>query len=228
MLELFTKTDSYGRVNHKMKKQTLPLEGNPYKKDSKNWIFLEICNLDYSNGYSELVPADVLEEHGLKTTNGGDWCRTDGTLGKYFNIERVKEKGRIVGVQLMGYKKNNFSNKIDNKIRESYAEENCRVLAVGGKFIEIDHKDGRKDDFGMPEQQSLDDFQPLHRNANIAKRQHCKKCKETNIRFDAKLLGYSVSQWIGNERYNGSCIGCFWYDPVEFNTKISQDYVKTR
>jgi hypothetical protein len=204
------------------------LESNPYKENSKTWKFLEICQIDYKTGYSKLILVDVLDEHGLKTTNGGDWCRTDGTLGRYFNINRVKEKGRISGVQLMGYKKNSFSNKINNEIREFYQKLNCRILAVGGKFIEIDHKDGRKDHFEMPEEQTIDDFQPLHRNANIAKRQHCKVCKNTNIRFDAKTLGYSVSQWIGNIEYNGSCVGCFWYDPAEFNAKISQNYIKER
>ena len=199
-----------------------------YKKDSKNWIFLEICELDYTNGFSKLVPVETLDEYGLKTTNGGDWCRDDGTLGKYFNIDRVKDKGRIVGVQLLGYKKNSFSNKIKNDIRDFYSKLYCRVLAIGGSFIEIDHKDGRKDEFEMPENQSLDDFQPLHRNVNLAKREHCKKCKETNVRFNAKLLGYSVSQWIGTENYKGSCVGCFWYDPAEFNAKVSANYNKDR
>ena len=210
------------------KKREFPLDKNPYKKDSKNWIFLEICELDYSNGFSKLVPVETLDKYGLKTTNGGDWCRDDGTLGKYFNIDRIKDKGRIVGVQLLGYKKNSFSNKIKNDIRDFYSKLYCRVLAIGGSFIEIDHKDGRKDEFEMPEKQSFDDFQPLHRNVNLAKREHCKKCKETNIRFDAKLLGYSVSQWIGTENYKGSCIGCFWYDPSEFNSKVSENYIKDR
>lgn len=204
------------------------LDANPYKKGSKVWQYLEICNLDYENGYSVLVPVDVLDEYNLKTINGGDWCRSDGALGKYFNINRVKEKGRIIGVQLMGYKKNTFSSKINNEVRNHYKNLDCRVLAVGGNFIEIDHKDGRKDDFGMPNEQTINDFQPLHKNANTAKRQHCKLCKDTNIRFDALRLGYAVSQWIGNKEYNGSCVGCFWYDPAEFNARISENYKKDR
>ena len=204
------------------------LDSNPFQENSKNWVFMEICEIDYATGYSKLVSVGTLANNGLKTTNGGDWCRSDGTLGKYFNINRVKEKGRIVGVQLMGYKKNNFSNKINNEIRDFYKNSNCRILAVGGKFIEIDHKDGRKDHFEMPNEQMPDDFQPMHRNANIAKRQHCKVCKENNTRFDAKNLGYSVSQWIGNNEYNGSCVGCFWYDPLEFNAKVSENYIKSR
>ena len=119
------------------------------------------------------------------------------------------------------------SNKISYDIKKHYESYNCVVLGVGSD-IQIDHKDGRKDDFGMPETQSINDFQPMHRNANTAKRQHCKVCKETNIRFDAKILGYKVSQWIGLKEYTGNCIGCYWFDPLEFNKRVSSSYIKER
>jgi hypothetical protein len=226
-LEFSLKTNNNGRFKSKVMANDNILKSNPYKKGSKPYRFLEICNLDYSNGFSSLVGLEELEQAGLSTSNGGDWCRSDGTLGKYFNIDRIKEKGKIVGVQLLGYKKNSFSGKINKEIRDFYKDADCRVLAVGSN-IEIDHKDGRKDEYGMPDNQKPEDFQPLHKNANTAKRQHCKECKETNIRFDAKRLGYSVSQWIGTPQYNGSCVGCFWYDIAEFNANISKDYIKER
>jgi len=204
------------------------LTENPYREGSKAWQYLDICDIDYETGYSKLIPIEILEQYGLKTTNGGDWCRSDGPLGKYFNVDRIKSKGKISGVQLLGYKKNSFSNNISIDVRNHYKDDNCRVLAVGGKYIEIDHKDGRKDEFGLPENQSHSDFQPLHRNANIAKRQHCKVCNSTNIRFDARRLGYVVPQWIGKEEYTGSCLGCYWYDPAEFNLKVSESYIKIR
>lgn len=204
------------------------LSSNPYKKESQAWQYIEICELDYKTGFSKIIGENILEQYGLRTTNGGSWCRDDGALGRYFNIERIKKGGRIVGVQLHGYKKNTFSNNIKKEIRDVYSKLYCKVLAIGGSFIEIDHKDGRKDDFGMPDQQNMNDFQPLHRNVNIAKREHCKQCKETNIRFDGKRLGYSVSQWAGGQKYLGSCIGCFWYDPAEFNTTVSEHYKKER
>jgi hypothetical protein len=204
------------------------LTGNPFKKNSKAWIFCELADIDYETGFSNFVPLEVLDNHGLKTINGGDWCRSDGSLGRYFNINRKKERGRIVGVELLGYKKNHFSNKINKKIKSFYAQKDCKVLAVTGSYIECDHKDGRKDNFELPENQKLTDFQSLHKSANIAKRQHCKECKESGIRFDAKRLGYSVSQWIGPENYTGTCIGCFWYDPQKFNEEISHSYVKER
>jgi len=72
------------------------------------------------------------------------------------------------------------------------------------------------------------DCQPFHTVVNKAKRQHCKQCKETGIRYDATQLGYSVSQYIGPDEYKGSCIGCYWYDPNEFNKQISKDYNKKK
>ena len=92
--------------------------------------------------------------------------------------------------------------------------------------IQVDHKDGRYTDPRVMNQQSqaLSDFQALSRAANSAKRGHCRDCKETGVRFDARILGYSHSQWIGEPEYNGTCVGCFWYDPFEFNARVSRDF----
>jgi len=40
--------------------------------------------------------------------------------------------------------------------------------------------------------QTLEDFQPLSKAANDAKRQFCKECRRTRKRFDAKLLEYPM------------------------------------
>lgn len=195
---------------------------------SKARLFIDICELDLETGYSKIIPAPTLEKHGLKTTNGGDWCRSDGPLGKYFNIYREKEKGRIFSIQLQGYKKNDFSRKISGEVRAEILKKKCVVLSTGGKYIEVDHKDGRKDDYHMPENQKISDFQAMHRSANLAKRQHCKSCKNTGARFDATSLGYSVPQWIGPVNYQGSCLGCYWHDPYVFNQKVSDCFHKDR
>lgn len=202
------------------------LKSNPFKKGSKAWVYCEICNLDYTNGHSEIVGLDKLTKHNLKTVNGGDWCRSDGGLGRYFNINRIIEKGRIVGVQLVGYKKNQFDNTIKKEIRDYYAKLPCKVLNITGKSIEADHKDGMKDNYG--DDQKLEDFQPLHKTCNDAKRQHCKECKASGMRFDARRLGYNVPQWVGTKEYKGTCIGCFWYDPAEFNAQVSAKFKKTK
>jgi len=207
---------------------TEKLQGNPFKEGTKASLFFSLCNVDLNTGYSDIVGMSVLEPAGLKTDNGGSWCRSDGPLGTYFNVNRVKRGGKIVSVQLTGYKQNNFSSSIDAEITNRYKNDPCRVLYVTGKYIEIDHKDGRKHDFKLHDNQTLDDFQPLHKSANVAKRQHCRVCADTGMRFNAMSLGYSTSHFIGPEKYNGSCIGCYWHDPFEFNKIISSTFVKTR
>lgn len=73
--------------------------------------------------------------------------------------------------------------------------------------------------------QHLSDFQPLSKAANDAKRQFCKECKQTGIRYDAKQLGYPMSYYKGSARHNGeenACVGCFWYDPLEFRKHLTE------
>ena len=117
----------------------MDINSNPFLPSSKAYKFIENCNIDYNSGFSDIISYDVLLQLGLQTTNGGDWCRSDGPLGKIFNIHRKKEKGKIVSVQLVGYNKNKFNNIIDNTIKDYYKNNNCSLLAIKGKNIEIDY-----------------------------------------------------------------------------------------
>ena len=200
---------------------------NPFRKGSQGYTFFELAKVD-EFGFSTVVPIEELEAVGLGLGNGGGWCRSDGPLGNKFNINRGKMQGKISSVQLIGFKQNTFTNKIDKDIYDEYKDSRCRILSVGGKQIEIDHKDGRKEDYKLHDAQTLDDFQPLHKCCNVAKRRHCSACKETGIRFDARLLGYSYAQTRGPEKYHGSCLGCYWHDPYDFNRIISEKYIKLR
>ena len=75
------------------------------------------------------------------------------------------------------------------------------------------------------ENQKLEDFQPLSSAANKAKRQHCKVCRETKKRFDARVLGFSKRAWAGNGLYEGTCVGCYWHDIKKFNQEISKNFL---
>ena len=94
-------------------------------------------------------------------------------------------------------------------------------------MIECDHKDGMKNDLSVAikESQKLSDFQALSKAANDAKRQHCKNCRTTGERYDAKRLGYKVSFTHGDE-HSKVCVGCYWYDPKKFNEEISSSFEK--
>ena len=91
--------------------------------------------------------------------------------------------------------------------------------------IESDHKNGRYNDERVNNirTQKLDDFQPLLRKINYKKRAECEKCINTGIRFDAKKFGYNKSYSRGDKFHDGTkngCIGCFWYDVLDFRKNL--------
>ena len=184
---------------------------------SKGELFLELAQPD-ERGFSRPVLIDEFtgRYEGLRFGNGASWARDDGGFAKQYNIRRNKQGGRIVSVALQGIKKNPIDKRINPDIAREIRKHKCVILATG--TVEVDHKDGRRDDprLNNPKLQTINDFQPLSKPANNAKRNHCKRCRETNRRFDATLLGFPVSQVRGNGTYNGTCEGCYWYDPLEF------------
>ena len=194
------------------------------KRKSQADLFLELAGTIDEQGFSRrvAVPEFVGKYRVLVFGNGGSWARRDGTLGKKYNVVRRKDgKGNaITAVELQGFNKTPKRRPISRRVREAHKGSKCRVLAVSK--VQIDHKDGRYDDQQVndPSAQKPDDFQPLSEHVNYAKRQHCKECAQTGNRFDAKRLGYQVSQVKGNGEYLGTCIGCYWYDPAAFNSAL--------
>ena len=181
-------------------------------------------------GFSPSITMDELQKyhHSFYTTNGGDWCRSNqGYLGAKYNIERTRKNNRIYSIKADGFNKNTKINQsIRNDIYKSIKAKRCVILDISTN-VEVDHKDGMKDDWRLndKEMQKIEDFQPLSKTANDAKRQHCKKCLETGKRYNAKKLGYSESYTFGNEK-SKTCVGCYWYDPIAFNKEISKNFEK--
>lgn len=201
---------------------------NNYKPNKKGLakIFLEVAKPNERGFSHSILIEDLVKiDKRFATGNGGHWCRSDGMLKEY-NIIREKNGTKIVSVRLDGFNKNAKNRPIKNSIRKAISAMPCSVLAIGSQ-IECDHKDGVYDDknVGDTEKQTISDFQPLSKAANMAKRTHCKQCQETGIRFDAKRLGYTESYIEGSSTTN-NCSGCYWYDPQFFNKTISQDFKK--
>ncbi|MBQ9254815.1 MAG: hypothetical protein IJ180_08605 [Bacteroidales bacterium] len=176
----------------------------------------------------------------LQLGNGGSWCRKSAQ--KYIvEFDKSKTKGNSVdAIRLNGFSENKtFKQSIRKDIKDYYKNKNCVILGVNGTSentkIEIDHKDGRKDDWRVSntQTQKIEDFQPLCKAANDVKRQICKHCKETDKRWDAKnIKGNPYSFYEGDENYTIElgCRGCYQYDPVEYRKscaeKISQEASK--
>lgn len=210
------------------------------KKQTKNELFLELAVPD-NNGISRWVYCSefVGKYKELQLGNGGSWCRASSSLAKKYNIEFDKTQSvgnSIDAIRLNGFnEKQSFNQAIRKDIKDFYKNKKCVMLGVCGTSentkIEIDHKDGRKNDLRVssPQTQRLEDFQPLCKAANDAKRQICKKCKETNLRWSAKnILGNPYDFYEGGEEYTDDlgCIGCYQYDPVAYRISSTKRIAK--
>jgi len=184
---------------------------NPNEQGVSRWV----CKDECIGEYSDLMP-----------TNGNMWYRNSGLGGKKYIWEKKEEGGknywRFNGFQIVQEVR-----PIRSDIRKELMNETpyCAHTNFGNttndKLI-IDHRNGRYNDPRVLDinTQNKEDFQVLSNRTNLAKRSHCGNCILTGIRFDAKKLGYQISVCSGKLEYEGSCIGCYWYGPVEFKSSI--------
>lgn len=201
------------------------------KKQSKKELFLELAQPD-KDGCSRWV--NVTEFVGkysvLVMGNGCDWGRKNSPLRQAYILEMDKSitpGNRVDRVRLKGFNRNDsFSQAIRKDICDEIRKRRCVMLGINGKsentIIEVDHKDERKNDMRVSDMstQQIDDFQPLCKAANDIKRQICKNCTQSDKRWDARNIeGNPYGFYEGDERYNGTCVGCYQYDPVEYRKR---------
>lgn len=196
-------------------------------KETKTAKFLRLAAPD-DNGVSRWVSCNefVGEFADLKFGNGASWARKESTLAGKYKIEfdkTVTSGNSIDRVRLNGFNNGDYSQHIRSDIKREISSRRCVVL--GTSKPEVDHKNGMKNEDRVMrnEEQRLSDFQLLSKAANDAKRQFCKDCMRTGIRYDAKQLGYPMSYYAGVAEHNGeenACVGCFWYDPIEFRKHL--------
>lgn len=196
-------------------------------KMTKTDLFLKLASPD-KNGISRWVNVSEFtgEYTELKFGNGASWARKESTLAKKYIIEfdkSITPGNGIDRIRLNGFNDNDFSQHINAEIKRTIKSR--RFVVLGTSNPEVDHKNGMKNESRVMrnENQRLSDFQPLSKAANDAKRQFCKECRRTGIRFDAKLLGYPMSYYAGGKTHNfeeDACVGCYWYDPLEFKRHL--------
>lgn len=231
------KSDRTVEYLHCLEKNDVPLQGYPPPREAtvfapgtKGALFLELAQPD-ARGVSRWVDRSEFsgEYASLQFENGGSFFRGNSKLAKCYVVEKdcsLTPGSRIDRIRLAGYRESGGAVGIQSiraDIREALRGRRCVVL--GTSKPEIDHKNGWKNDVRVmtPATQRLEDFQPLSKAANDAKRQFCKECRKTGKRFDARRLGYPVGWYAGGEAHVGDtdgCIGCFWYDPIEFRRHL--------
>lgn len=197
-------------------------------------LFIELAQPN-ENGESRWVSTSefIGEYRVLQLGNGGSWCRANSSLAKEYQVEfdkSITPGNSIDRIRLNGFnKQKHFNQNIRKDIKDYYKTQNCVMLGVNGNSentkIEVDHKDGRKDDYRISHSQNqrFSDFQPLSKAANDIKRQICKRCKATNRRWSAKnIKGNPYDFYDGDEIYSEKlgCIGCYQYDPVEYRKTV--------
>lgn len=196
-------------------------------------LFLKLARPD-DDGVSRWVSVDefVGEFKELKLGNGGSWCRKSSALAKKYVVEFDKTQSTgnsIDAIRLNGFNENEtFNQAISSEIKKYYKDKPCVMLGIIGTSentkIEIDHKEGTKNSQRVSNisTQKLEDFQPLTKAANDAKRQICKRCQETDKRFDATCIkGFPMPYYRGNSSLKESgCIGCYQYDPVAYREEL--------
>ena len=168
---------------------------------------------------------------GFESTNGCQWARSDNSyLGKRYIIKRPRKSGKVFAIQLDGPNKNSIKKyrAIRKDIQDDIRSQRCVILDISSN-IEVDHKNGKYNELANIElkDQKAEDFQPLSKAANDAKRQHCLQCIKEGKRYDARKLGYKEGWIVGDEK-TLTCAGCYWYDPKRFNELISKEFIKTK
>lgn len=199
------------------------------KEISKPELFLKLAQPN-EYGVSRWVSVNefIGEYSKLVLGNGLDWARKESAFAKKYIVEvdrSITPGAKVDRIRVNGFNTNPVGiQTIRQDIRKIVKAQRCVVLGTSNP--EVDHKNGWKNDAAVESiyNQQLSDFQPLSKAANDAKRQFCKECRRSNRRYDAKNLGYPVSYYAGNEIHDGSadgCIGCFWYDPIEFRRHLT-------
>ncbi|MBQ7855579.1 MAG: hypothetical protein IJ348_00525 [Alistipes sp.] len=197
---------------------------------TKTELFLKLASPNERGESRWVYSTEFVGEYAdLQLGNGGSWCRASSSLAKKYILEfdKSRTKGNSIdAVRVVGFRSGEtFNQNIRKDIRDYYKTQRCVMLGVCGfsenTKIEIDHKDGRKEDWRVsnPATQLLEDFQPLCKAANDAKRQICKECKMTGQRWDAQNIKgnpYPFYEGDGNYTEELGCVGCYQYDPVAY------------
>ena len=196
---------------------------------TKTELFIKLAQPD-ENGVSRWVDiGEFVGEYACLTFgNGASWARKESMLARKYVIEfdkSITPGNGIDRIRLNGLNNGDYSQHIRADIKRTIRAQRCVVLGTSNP--EVDHKNGMKNEDRVMrnEDQRLEDFQPLSKAANDAKRQYCKECRRTGIRYDAKKLGYPMSYYKGGATHNNeenACEGCYWYDPIEFKKHLQE------
>jgi hypothetical protein len=154
----------------------------------------------------------------------------DEITSKFFELNKNKKGFGIIGIFIHSKRNNITKRPISKEIDKIIKESNCIVCGTFNDII-CDHKNDLYNDERVlnVKTQVLEDFQPLCNHCNLQKRQVSKKECELNKIYSAKNIPrYKIYNFqFPWEKKNfdifdkNTKIDTYWYDPVEFDRKIS-------
>lgn len=168
-------------------------------------------------GYSDWIAVEEVITADLPWFNNGNIRRgiPFGINEYLWEFKRIKQR-QIVAMRMIGYNYSHSHNQyIPQNIKEQLFQNqfsnfspNC-TIPLHSEDKEIDHRWGRKD---LYDHKTIDDFQLLSHSHNLFKREKCKKCKETNVRY---LSEHHSNFVIGCEKWDDviGCKGCPLAEP---------------
>jgi hypothetical protein len=183
-------------------------------------LFLELAKPDEFGKSRRIYATEFVGKYSkLRSRNGYKWPE-----GIPYLFERGG-RGDEWFIQLTGIKSESNQRPIRRDIRAIIQTQRCVHTGFSGnstnKLI-IDHRNGRYDDVKVLDEktQTIEDFQSLCNQANLQKRTDCGNCVQSGVKFDAKTLGFAKSVCSGKIVWDGSCVGCYWYDPITFKQSV--------
>ena len=210
------------RDNNFGKNRNFPVGTFAYKIEN---YLLENAELNPDTGCSKFIDVSLLP-HELTFTGNGSKLRKGCAFKKKYEIEYKKNGKKITHFRCCGWhtETNIFNQYIRKDIKDYYSRQPSAWSGLTSE-IEVDHKNGRKNDFRLndPKKQTFDDFQSLTKAENDFKRQKCIECMATNKRpsaseKNAPFAYLGVDYIEGDSNYNESigCRGCYLYDVEKF------------
>lgn len=173
---------------------------------------------DFYKKYDAENPERALALFGGPGGNGSNFFTRPSYAASEFNIEgrpnHRREETRFNGLSSNIAPSNQA---IPSCVDRVISAQDCAFTGKHDTTIVVDHKDGRHNTGS----DDISDYQPLKRAINKLKETHCKRCKRSNRRFDARELGYAIGWIHGDAAYNGTCAGCYWYDIHYFRSSLT-------
>ena len=157
--------------------------------------------------------------------NGSPFFQMDRGLGVRYVLEKQRGNGNtLVSVRTTGFASYHQIHRASGTplaVRSWLIDGSalCSMCGTTSNLIS-DHKDGNKQPMDEPD---VHDYQPLCQHCNTVKREVCKKCRNTGVRFDARIIGYSIPWVEGTAKFQPRtprCRGCYWYSPTDFRKAL--------